>query len=205
MNKVLIFTSFVYNIAKTQIKADEFDCVICADGGLTVAKTLGITPDILIGDFDSTKLPQCDNIIRLPMEKNMTDTEAAIDLAISKGYADITILGGLGGRFDHTMGNIGMLAKHLDRDKKVCIVDGSNKVFMLLPGTYDIEKSSYKYLGLVSYGKECENLSISGVKYPLEDYRLPNDTTLGVSNEILENTARLSFTSGKLLLIQSND
>ena len=53
MSKVLIFTSFVYNIAKTRIKADEFDCVICADGGLTVAKTLGITPDIDYGDRKS--------------------------------------------------------------------------------------------------------------------------------------------------------
>ena len=78
MSKVLIFTSFVYNIAKTRIKADEFDCVICADGGLTVAKTLGITPDILIGDFDSTKLPQCDNIIRLPMEKKVADRKSVV-------------------------------------------------------------------------------------------------------------------------------
>lgn len=205
MKKALIFTSFVQNLSRIHIDSNEFDLVICADGGLEIAKKLGISPDIPIGDYDSMQLPQNQKIIKLPMEKNMTDSEAAIDFAISDGFNDITVIGGIGGRFDHTMGNIGMLAKYLGRDKKLCIVDGNNKVFMLLPGSYIIHKSIYKYLGLISYQIKCENLSVSGVKYPLEKYDLSDNTTLGVSNEILKESAELSFTSGKLLVIQSND
>ena len=94
MKKALIFTSFVQNLSRIHIDSNEFDLVICADGGLEIAKKLGISPDIPIGDYDSMQLPQNQKIIKLPMEKNMTDSEAAIDFAISDGFNDITVIGG---------------------------------------------------------------------------------------------------------------
>ena len=100
MNKCLIITSLVEGVKRLSVSKADYDCVICADGGLLVANKLKITPDLLIGDYDSMAMPENTDLIKLPMEKNMTDSEAAIDMAVSKGYDDITVLGGLGGRFE---------------------------------------------------------------------------------------------------------
>ena len=204
MLKTLIVTSHIEHSEKLTLDYSAFSTVICADGGLVSARRLKITPTLLIGDYDSCPLPDSD-VIRLPTEKDMTDSEAAIDLAVSRGSDDITILGGLGGRFDHTMGNIGMLAKYCKKSVRLVLLDGQNCVFMITPGSIRIPKSSFKYLGIISYGGCAENVTLRGVKYPLTDHYLTNETSLGVSNEITEDAAQISFTSGRLLIILSND
>lgn len=205
MSKTLIITSHVEGLSHITLDFEGFQHIICADGGHLIAEKLGLTPEYLIGDYDSSSKPDRPDVILLPMEKDMTDSEAAVDFAVSKGFTDITVLGGLGGRFDHTMGNIGMLAKYCGRLNHLSFVDGQNCVFMAVPGTQKIKKNGYKYLGIISYGSFAENVTLRGVKYPLENYLLPNDTTLGVSNEILNEEAEISFTGGKLLIILSKD
>lgn len=205
MKKALIFTSFIDDLEKIQLDFSCYNCIICADGGYETAKEFNLKPEIMIGDYDSGTQPCEEGVIKLPMEKDMTDSEAAVDVAVSKGFDDITVLGGLGGRFDHTMGNIGIIAKYIDSPVTIRFIDGNNKVYMLPAGSYTIKKSHYKYLGLISYGTCCENISISGVKYPLKNRVLSDSTTLGVSNEITDDKAILSFKRGRLLIIESND
>ncbi len=204
MEKTLIITSHLEHADDLNLDFSRFQTVICADGGLLIAQKLGLSPDFLIGDYDSMKIPTGD-VIKLPMEKDMTDTEAAIDLAVSKGFTDITLLGGLGGRFDHTMGNIGMLAKFCGSDTKLFIADGQNYLFMIAPGTYTVPKNDYTYMGILSYGNAAENVTLRGVKYPLTNHYLTNETTLGVSNEIEGEFATISFTKGRLLVVLSKD
>lgn len=204
MRKTLIVTSFVDHIEHVRLPFDTFDIIICADGGLLNARHLGLKPDFLIGDYDSMEQPS-DEVIKLPTEKDMTDSEAAIDLAVAEGATHITVLGGLGGRFDHTMGNVGMLAKYCGKLSHLAFTDGQNYIFMLPPGSYTLPKNSFTYLGIVSYGSCAENVTLRGVKYPLTDYLLTDNTTLGVSNEITEDVASVSFTSGRLLIIFSSD
>lgn len=204
MRKTLIVTSFVDHIMHVNLPFDSFDTIICADGGLLTARRLGLKPDFLIGDYDSMEQP-AEEVIKLPTEKDMTDSEAAIDLAVSKGATHITVLGGLGGRFDHTMGNIGMLAKYCGKLSHLAFTDGQNYVFMLAPGSYTLPKNRFTYLGVISYGPCAENVTLKGVKYPLTDYRLTDSTTLGVSNEITDDSAVISFTGGRLLIILSSD
>ncbi len=205
MNSALILTAHVDNPEQISIDFSRFDTVICADGGLLVADRLGLTPDILIGDFDSVEQPKEREVIKLPAEKDMTDSEAAIDLAVSQGYDHIVVLGGLGGRFDHTMGNIGILSKYCGKLSHLALTDGQNYVFMASPGRVTIPRGDYTYLGVISYGGAAKSVTLKGVKYPLTDYLLSDSTTLGVSNEIIEETAEISFTEGKLLLILSRD
>jgi len=205
MTKTLIITAHVEQLSSVSLDFTQFNQVICADGGLLIAQQLGLHPDFLIGDYDSMDMPNLDGIIKLPMEKDMTDTEAAIDLAVSKGHTHLTILGGLGGRFDHTMGNIGMLAKHTGKLDHIAFVDGQNYVFMAAPGKVNVPASNYPYLGIISYGGTAENVTLSGVKYPLTNHFLTNETSLGVSNEITSDEAMISFTAGKLLIILSKD
>lgn len=240
MRRCLILTAHVEGAEHLQINPDAFDDIIAADGGLAVAKTLGIRPTKIIGDFDSSEwqeknaeapakpLPgsaktpfsaeqeaasfgrtEADPLIVLPREKDMTDSEAAIDLAITRGYRNIVVLGGLGGRFDHTMGNIGVLAKSLNSVDWLEYQDGYNRVFMRGPGTFSVGKGRFHYLGLIAYGGPVSGLTVKNVKYPVTNVTLTDATTLGVSNEILgdspESTAEISFRSGRLLVIQSND
>jgi thiamine pyrophosphokinase len=205
MAKLLMITAHVEQESMLDMDFDAFDRVLCADGGLLVAKRLGITPDCFIGDYDSAAQPEVDGVIKLPVEKDMTDSEAAIDLAAAQGFDEITVLGGLGGRFDHTMGNLGLLAKYCGKLTRLELVDGQNRVFMMAPGKISIPKSRFPYLGVISYGGTASGVTLRGVKYPLTDYLLTNATTLGVSNEIIADSAEISFTDGRLLIILSRD
>jgi len=204
-SKALIVTSHVDASEKIEIKDSDFDCVICADGGLMRAVELGVRADVLIGDYDSMKQPENADVIKLPTEKDMTDSEAAIDLAVSRGFADITVIGGLGGRFDHAMGNIGMLAKYCGKLKRLAFVDGQNLVYMLPAGSYSIKALGYHYLSVTAYGGPVTGLTIKGVKYPLCGHLLTDDTTLGISNEIRGDEALVDFTGGRLLVMQTSD
>lgn len=205
MNACLIVTSFLEGRDRLSLNKSDFDYIIAADGGLLHADALDLTPDAFIGDYDSMEKPERDNLILLPRVKDLTDSEAALNLAVEQGYTEITVLGGLGGRFDHTMGNIGLLLKYRRMGVTVHIMDGYNEVTMLVPGTYQIAPENYRYFGLIAFSPEVENLCISGAKYPLDHYTLTNDTTLGVSNEVAEEYATVSFSKGDLLLIRSNE
>lgn len=143
-------------------------------------------------------------LVVLPHEKDVTDTEAAVDLAYERGATVITIIGGLGGRLDHTLANLGLLAKYLGK-ADIFIIDGDNFVRMLAPGKHMIVSAGYEYLGLIPFGGPVTGLSIKNVLYPLENCDVDGTTSLTVSNEITKDPAEISFESGKLLVIQSND
>ena len=213
MKSALIITSLINDAVRIRrsILEAPYDMIITCDAGNDRAKELGIKPDIVIGDFDTTKsvpasseTDDAPEIVTLPHEKDMTDTEAACDLAYSRGAGVITIVGGLGGRFDHTMANIGLMSKFLGK-ADIFILDGDNFVRMLAPGEYKIISAGYTYLGLIAYGGPVKELTLSGTYYPLENHDLTPDTSLAISNEIVNEPATVKFTSGQLLVIQSDD
>lgn len=208
MKRCLIITAHLEAPEALQLDAPAASFVICADAGLSRAEALGIRPDLLIGDFDSETAPVppdgCE-VIQLPAEKDMTDTEAAVDLAVSRGYTEITCLGGLGGRLDHTLGNLGMLAKYCGKGMAIDFVDGINRVTMRSPGTYTIPASAFHYLGFFAWGGPVTGLTLSGTRYPLQDFTLQDDTSRCVSNEITGDQAVVSFRTGRLLVIESSD
>ena len=222
MKQALIITSYIEHASFLPLSALRGLCrmddtaVICADGGYRNAERFGILPDILIGDYDSSVQPDPESVrgsgedlILLPRVNDMTDSEAAIDLAVSRGAERILVLGGLGGRFDHSMGNVGMLAKYCGKTAFLGFLDGQNLTYMLSPGAYELPRlilgTDYTYLGLIAYGGDVRSLSIGRCKYGLERHTLTPDTTLGVSNEILSESASVSFDDGKLLVIHTRD
>lgn len=204
MKKALIVTSHIEHPERIAVPPQS-DIIIAADGGYENCLRLGLEPDIFIGDMDSGRRRGSGRAVILPRVKDMTDSEAAIDLAVSEGADDVTVLGGLGGRFDHSMGNIGMLAKYLGLIRSLRLMDGQNLVYMLPPGSYRIVPHGYKYLGLIAYAGPVEGLTVRGCRYDLFRAVLGCDTTLGVSNEITAGEAQISFTGGRLLVIHSSD
>lgn len=190
--------------------------IIAADSGYNNARRLGITPDLLIGDLDSIDRSQLergelDRLEKLivPTIKDDTDTQLAVDTAIERGADKIFIVGGLGGRLDHTLSTVFLLEYIKDKGLDALLTDGRNRVRLMKShgavSTLSIERSGYKYISLVALSDICEEVCISGVFYPLENARLERKYSYAVSNEITSARAEISLKSGTMLVIESRD
>ena len=188
------------------LKTDDW--IIAADGGGRLAAALGVKPAVLVADFDSSAPPDTGGdteIVRLPTEKDWTDTQAAAMLALDRGYRDFLLLGCTGGRLDHTLANIAVLLYLLRRGADALLADERNFLRLYGPGRYRVERRAGYKLSLFPYGGEVEGITVKNVRYPLEKARLTPDNSLGVSNEFLENPAEISFDKGVLMVFLSKD
>lgn len=207
MSRCIIITAYQSLPILDHFSFTDDDYIICADGGYTLAEKEGIIPHTVIGDFDSniTEIPSFCEIICLPAEKDYTDTMVCLKHGISRGYDEFYIIGGLGGRLDHTFANLQLLSYAIDNNTKAWIIDGKNKTTMTNPGIIIIPKIDNHKISLFTYTDCCEGVCISGVKYPLSNHLLTNDFPLGISNEFLEGHAQISHSNGKLLIVLSCD
>ena len=203
--KAYIFTGGEIFHQYIEEKPEGDDLVIAADAGYKNAKLMGAHINILIGDFDSLgDVPgDVDEVFKLPAEKDVTDTQIAVDMAVERGADEIVIVGSTSGRLDHTFANLQMLAYGTSLGLDITVTDGENEAFLLCPGKAVLQKKEGFSLSLFSYGEKASGISLTGAKYPLENGELTNLFPLGLSNEIISDKAELSFTSGMLLVIIS--
>ncbi len=180
------------------------DLIICADSAYVEARRHGIAADVIIGDFDHDGLPAAEggNVITVPSEKDDTDTMLCIKYAIDAGTDEIIIAGGIGGRLDHTVANLQSLAYAQSHGVKASITDGQNTAYMISKAAM-IPYKPHSYLSLFAYGGAAGGVSVSGVRYPLDNAELTADFPLGVSNEIVDDFAKIEVKSGRLLIVQS--
>lgn len=201
--RALIFSGGHFTHLPDGINPARYDLVIAADSGYLSARECGVLPDVFIGDFDSVLKEEVksEKIISLNPVKDKTDTQEAIDYAISQGVRDITILGALGNRFDHTLANVHLLkyAHTLGADAKIC--DTDTDIF-LVTDTAKIAKKDGFCISLIPLS-DCDGVSVSGVFYPLDGAFMPVGNPYGISNEFTENEARIKVCSGELLVILS--
>ncbi len=181
----------------------DADCIIAADAGWEHTRRLGLAPDLFLGDFDSAALPPEGAVLALPAEKDDTDTHFAAREALRRGSAEVVILGGLGGRLDHTLANCQTLRFLAENGVRAVLADEENEVMALVPGTYTFPRREGWYLSVFSAGEAAEGVTLEGVKYPLRDYTLTNSFPIGVSNEFAEEEAVVRFSRGSLLLVFS--
>ena len=184
------------------------DLRIAADSGYNNAKLLGEKIDILIGDFDSIGQMPDDGgmeIQRVPAEKDLTDTQIALEVAVSKGADDIIIVGGLGGRLDHTLSTLAILEDMNERHIHGYITDGQSRAHFIRSTSTLIARSAYKYLSLIATEEKVKGVSIDGCKYPLKNATLGRRMQYAVSNEITCNVALISVKKGGLYIIESRD
>lgn len=176
---------------------------IGVDHGVEELLKQGITPKFAIGDFDSLqnrKTLENLNIQILPERKDVTDTHAAIDYLLSKGYDEIEIYGATGGRLDHFFAVMCLLEKY--QDIKLKVIDQQNCIQLLKPGIHHIENKGYYYFSLFALNES--DLSIKQAEYTLDHYLLKREDPLCVSNEVKGEYAIIE-NSGNILLIQSRD
>lgn len=205
MNKCTVFTGGeMKDLSFVDIESVKKTFVICADSGYLYAEKLGVKPDVVIGDYDSLGFaPDLKNdVFTFPIEKDDTDLMLAIKHALKLGYKDIDIYGALGGRFDHTFGNIQALGYISSMNANARILSENEEISLLNPGKYVVSERDGYSLSLFAYSDVVKNYCINGVKYPA-DTTLTNCFPLGISNKILEEKAEISFTEGRLLMVQS--
>ena len=187
-------------------KAD--DLCIAADQGYHTAKALGERIDLLLGDFDSIGSVPGDEgmeIQRVPAEKDYTDTQLAVEIALERGADEIIIIGGLSGRLDHTLSTLAILEDLNTRGVYCTITDGQNRARYMKSTSTLIARSPYKNLSLIAADEVVKGVDIEGCKYPLKKATLRRSHQFAVSNEITGNVAFISVKKGGVFIIESRD
>ena len=197
----------------------RFGLVIAADGGLRHALNAGLTPNVVVGDLDSapSELLQLAErrgaeVIRHPVDKDKTDLELALDLAVERGYRGIVVVGALGGRIDHEMANVLLLASPRYRDVNIRLEGAPDSGgsspraspdydIRLVTDGASVDGEPGDILSLLPFAVEAQGVTLSGLRYPLVDGTLEQGSTRGMSNVMIEPVASVAVRSGTLLLI----
>ena len=198
---------------KELISNNEYNNIIASDKGLEILDKCKITPNYIIGDFDSIDqniLNKYTNnsdikIIKLNPIKDYTDTHMALKLAIDIKSLDITIIGAIGTRVDHLLGNIHVLKEALDKKISCKILNENNKIYLLNRETILKKEIEYPYISLIPLTTTVEGITLNGFKYNLNNEKMYIGQSLGVSNEQIEENAIIKIEKGILIIIKSKD
>lgn len=214
-NKILIITGGKAedDFIATLIKKEQYSMIIAADSGLMAADRLNLPLDFIVGDFDSVKgsilqkyKETSTPIETFPTEKDKTDTQIAIELALMHNPSAIDIVGATGSRIDHVLANIHLLLLPMQLGISAAILDPNNKIY-LKKESFQIQKSKQygSFVSLLPFTDKVSGLTLKGFKYPLDHITLCEGSSLGISNEIKEEVALVELLEGILLVIEAID
>lgn len=182
----------------------EEDFILAADAGYAHCVTAGLTPTLIMGDFDSIgEIPEGIPTARFPKEKDDTDTMLAIKKAIDLGFETFKLYGFLGGRLDHSLGNLQCLAYLTNRGKHATLYGEKEIITGLCEGTMRITGEKGQVFSLIPWGGSVEGLSITGAKYSMTGGTMSADFPLGISNEFVEDTVKISLKKGCLFVVKN--
>lgn len=196
------------------------DYVIAVDGGYDYIKQIGITPNLLIGDFDSTefadKLPDDITVMHFPPHKDYTDMHLAVLEGIHEEYEDYVIYGGTGGRMDHTLANIQLLAWMSAQKLHGYLIGNKQIITSITDSSFDIKYShsdkasgclslfagqAGKYISVFSHSDVSEGVTITGLEYCINNTTLTCNYALGTSNSFTGNDYSISVAKGTLIIV----
>jgi thiamine pyrophosphokinase len=210
MSRIVIFANGVPGqpeLLKTHLRAT--DRIFCADGGTNHALALGLIPEIIAGDLDSlsadvvTQVAQAGaRIQRHPSDKDQTDLELVLELATAEGPDEIAVVTALGGRLDQTLANIFLLARSIYDSVRITLIDGSQRAIVLHDRqTVTIDGQPGDTLSLVPLTPKVDQVSLTGVKWPLAKASLAFGSTLSISNVLTTPPAKVQIGSGRVLVV----
>ena len=190
-----------YGFIREKLCADDY--VIFCDSGLKHLGSLQVHPSLIVGDFDSHENPHLAvETIVLPCEKDDTDTVFAVKEAIKRGFDDFLLIGVVGARLDHTLGNVSILLYLNSLGKKGCIIDDYSEMEIVTDKPVPIAEK-YAFFSLLNVTGCARGITITGAKYLLDSAEITCEYQYGVSNEVLPGqTAYVSVREGCLLLIK---
>ena len=175
------------------------DFVIAADGGQEALAKLGIVPNLVVGDFDSSNVPSTIPIVKHPVEKDDTDTALAIREGARRGFRTFALYGCTGGRPDHSFAVVQTVLGAAKEGYRAFIVGEEMVGTVLLNGTLSFSPTGT--VSVFSLSERSLGVTLTGLKYPLRDAVLTSDFPLGVSNEALEARVTVSVKEGALYLL----
>ena len=190
-----------YEYVRSLLSGEDF-FVFC-DSGLKHMDRLGVRPSLIVGDFDSHENPHLEaETIVLPREKDDTDTVYGVKEALKRGFDTFLLIGVVGGRLDHTLGNVSILL-YLDAiGKKGIIVDDYSEMEIVSSSPVSVS-DRYAYFSLLNVSGRAKGVTIQNAKYPLDNAEITCEYQYGISNEVLPGrTALVSVRDGRLLLIR---
>ena len=191
-----------YEWVKSHFDEDTF-CIYC-DGGLYHEKELGVKPDLIIGDFDSHPVPETDTeLIKLPTEKDDTDSVYAVKEAIKRGFTDFILVGVIGKRLDHSLGNMAILIMLEMKGLSGMIIDDYSEISLISPEEKACIADEFNFFSVLPAGGNARGVTIEGAKYNVNDEELTMDFPVGISNEVEPGSrATVSVKEGKLFIIK---
>ncbi len=185
--------------------------IISADSGAHHCRALGIVPDLLVGDFDSVSSDDFCALekagakaVRFPAEKDMTDSELAVEIAIDRGCSRIILLGAIGSRLDHSVSNLFLLKKLHDANVDGIIADEKNEV-RLISDYITLRREDDVFVTLLPINGTATGVTTRGLYYPLDNAVLAAGSSRGVSNRFSEEEAYVEVKNGCLLVVVSRD
>lgn len=204
MSKICIIVG-AGDMSGTKLCVPDGAFVIAADGGLGLLKKVDVSPDFIMGDFDSLgHVPSGKNVLVSKPEKNDTDTMLAARQALKIGADTIIIYGGMGGRFDHSLANIQTLKYIAENGARGYLVGCGNICTAIKNGGICFDDNLLGYISVFSMNNQTKGVNLKGLKYPLTDATLTNDYPLGVSNEFVGKSSSVSVSDGCILVIWSD-
>ncbi|MGP1570200.1 MAG: thiamine diphosphokinase, partial [Eubacteriales bacterium] len=205
MRRCVIITGFITGNPKKLFRIKKNDFIICADKGYSYAKSAKIKPNMLIGDFDSLNIDMPDDISieHYPSEKNDTDTMLCLKYALERDFDEIILIGGIGGRIDHTIANIQAMAYTLDNwkgndryQKRISMIDDKNWLILIKNNAISLTGREGQLLSIASFSNESKKVTTSGLHWNLREATLTNTFPLGVSNYFEDRKVNISVGDG---------
>ncbi|MDD4188692.1 MAG: thiamine diphosphokinase [Eubacteriales bacterium] len=185
-----------------------WDYIVCADGGAEHALHLGIKPDLIVGDFDSLSADILKiykdrgiTVVRLPVEKDFTDLEFAIEQVLDRRANDITIAGADGGEFDHELANYMLMARYAGKDRKIRIITSEFESCVISQSKILTGNTGDKF-SLLPLSSSVEELTIRGAKFETEGLLLPFGSSRALRNEFTQKRVEIYLAAGKLLCLK---
>ena len=202
--------------ARSFLERETFHKVIAVDGGPEAVRALGLTPDYVVGDFDTVEEDVIEEFRKASYivweshkpEKNETDTELARNRALTLACDRIVFLGATGGRVDHLLGNLHLLYGCMEREVEAWIVDAWNKIYLVDQNrTFVRDQLWGKYVSFLPYTEKVTGITLKGFKYPLNKKNIKRGEEAGlcISNEVEDEVGTLEFEEGVLVCVESRD
>ena len=200
MNRCFIFGAL--EVSRLPIKPESGDFIIAADKGYDTALSLGLDPDLAVGDFDSlNRIPDAENVVTLPVRKDMTDVGYAVEKGFERGCAEFIIYGAVGGALDHTFANVAIAHDIARRGAKALMI-GEEYSFTVLHGSsFTFEARESGRISVFALGGTAQGVTIRGLDYEVEDRTIESTSHFGVSNAFVGKEATISVREGELLVV----
>lgn len=211
--KICIFLNgsvYDYNDIKNKIESEEYDTIICADGGANHTFKMGITPKYIIGDLDSVE----DEIVdyyrekgvefkKFPEKKNETDSELCIILADMLGADKVDLYAALGGRIDHTLANVKLLEYMRKKDIESRIITEDEILYLVHNEKVTIKGNKGDTISVIPIKGDAKGITLYNLEYPLHNFTMDYSQPRGVSNVMLGDECGIEITDGSAIVVRN--